>query len=59
MRRGYFINNIDVVPEEIWRQLKLVSVYKLLFIFLSYPKSVVGYPELTEKTGFPLNRPRE
>ena len=23
------------------------------FIFLSYPSSVIGYPELTEKTGFP------
>ena len=30
----------------------LESVYKLLFLFLSCPKSVIGHPELTEKTGF-------
>jgi len=26
---------------------------------LSYPKSLIGYPETIEKTGFPLNRLRE
>jgi hypothetical protein len=31
-------------------------MYKLQF-FLSYPKSLIGYPESVEKTGFQLNRP--
>ncbi len=39
--------------------LYLESVYKLLFLIVSFPKSLIGNPEAFEKTGFPLNRLRE
>jgi hypothetical protein len=34
-------------------------LYIVPVCFLSWPKSVIGYPEAVEKTGFPINKLRE
>ncbi len=46
------INGVNIVNY-------LEFVYKQPPLLLSYPKSLIGYPESTDKTGFPLNRLRE
>ena len=50
--------NIPTSREKLRRHKERLCI-NCCFIFLSYPRPVVGYPEVTEKTGFPPNRPRE